>query len=122
MTDPVIVAAARTPVATSRKGSLVNTSVEDLATWVLAETVRRSGLDPQLINDIIFADSGNSARWAAISNGLINVPGQSVGRQCVGSLTAIGAGAGSIKAGMDSAIIAGGVYSASTKPRVTERV
>ncbi|MGX7679722.1 thiolase family protein [Jatrophihabitans sp. DSM 45814] len=122
MTDPVIVAAARTAVATSRKGALANTSVEDLATWVLAETVRRSGLDPQLINDVIFADSGSSARWAAIENGLMNVPGQSVGRACAGSLTAIGNGAGSIKAGMDSAIVAGGVYSASTNPRVTKRV
>ncbi|MCW2521770.1 MAG: hypothetical protein JWO63_105, partial [Frankiales bacterium] len=122
MTDAVIVAAARTAVATSRKGALANTSVEDLGTWVLGETIRRSGLNPDLIDDVIFADSGSTARWAAIENGLMNVPGQSVGRACAGSLTAIGNAAGSIRAGMDAAIIAGGVYSASTAPRSTVRV
>ena len=122
MTDAVIVGAARTAVATSRKGALANTSVEDLGTWVLAETIRRSGLNPELIDDVIFADSGSTARWAAIENGLMFVPGQSVGRACAGSLTAIGNAAGSIRAGMDAAIIAGGVYSASTAPRSTVRV
>jgi acetyl-CoA acetyltransferase family protein len=122
VTDAVIVGAARTAVATSRKGALANTSVEDLGTWVLAETIRRSGLNPELIDDVIFADSGSTARWAAIENGLMFVPGQSVGRACAGSLTAIGNAAGSIRAGMDAAIIAGGVYSASTAPRSTVRV
>jgi acetyl-CoA acetyltransferase family protein len=121
VTDAVIVGAARTAVATSRKGALANTSAEDLGTWVLAETIRRSGLNPELIDDVIFADSG-TARWAAIENGLMFVPGQSVGRACAGSLTAIGNAAGSIRAGMDAAVIAGGVYSASTAPRSTVRV
>ena len=122
MSEPVIVAAARTAVATSRKGSLANTSVEDLTTWTLGETVRRAGLDPQLIDDVIFAESGSAARYAAIENGLMNAPAQSVGRACAGSLTAIGNAAGSIIAGMDSAVIAGGVYSASTQPRMSQRV
>ena len=122
MSVPVIVSAARTAVATSRKGSLANTSVEDLATWTVGETIRRSGLDPQLVDDIIFAEFGSAARYAAIENGMERVPAQSVGRACAGSLTAIGNAAGSIIAGMDAAVIAGGVYSASTQPRSMSRV
>jgi acetyl-CoA acetyltransferase family protein len=122
MSDPVIVAAARTAVATSRKGALANTSTEDLATWLLDETIRRSKIDPALIDDVIFAESGAGARWAACELGLMHIPGQSVARACAGSLTAIGNAAGSITAGMDKAIIAGGVYSASTNPRSTKRV
>jgi acetyl-CoA C-acetyltransferase len=121
VSDPVIVAAARTAVATAFKGSLANTSIYDLGTWVLGETLRRSNLNPELVDDVVFASSG-VARWAALENGLLNAPGQDVQRACAGSLTAIGNAAGSIKSGMDAAIIAGGVYSASTNPRSTRRV
>jgi acetyl-CoA acetyltransferase family protein len=121
MSDPVIVGAARTPVATSRKGALANTSNEDMGTLILAETIRRSGLDPKLINDVIFADPGTIARYAAVANGLYQVPGQSLGRYCAGSLTAIGNASATIKAGMDQAIVAGGVFSMSVTPRTTYR-
>jgi acetyl-CoA acetyltransferase family protein len=121
MSDPVIVSAARTAVGTARKGTLANTNAEDLGTWVLAETVRRSGLDPQLFDDVIFADAGNIARYAAVENGMFKVAGQSINRYCAGSLTAVGNAAGSIKSGMDRAIVAGGVFSASTGPRMTKR-
>jgi acetyl-CoA acetyltransferase family protein len=121
MSDPVIISAARTPVATARRGTLATTSVEDLSTWTIAETLRRSNLDPALIDDIVFAELGGSARWGAIENGLQHVPAQSVGRACAGSLTAIGNAAGSIIANMDRAVIAGGVFSASTLPRQLTR-
>jgi acetyl-CoA acetyltransferase family protein len=105
------------------KGTLANTSGEDLATVILAETVRRSGLDPQLFNDVIFADSqGTLARFAAVENGMFSVPGQSINRYCAGSLSAVGNAAASIKSGMESAIVAGGVHSSSTTPRMTKRV
>jgi acetyl-CoA acetyltransferase len=54
---PVIVSAVRTAVATSFKGSLVNTPAEVLATTVLQETIRRSGVEPSDIDDVIFAES-----------------------------------------------------------------
>jgi acetyl-CoA acetyltransferase family protein len=121
MSDPVIVAAARTPVATSRKGALANTSNEEMGTLILAETIRRSGLDPKLIDDVIFADPGTIARYAAVQNGLYHVPGQSLGRYCAGGLTAIGNAAATVKAGMDQAVIAGGVFSMSVSPKTTYR-
>src|ERR1700710_384140 len=102
------------------KGTLANTSGEDLATVILAETVRRSGLDPQLYNDVTFADSqGTLPRFAGVENGALSVPGQSINRYCAGSLSAVGNAAASIKSGMEAAIIAGGVHSSSTTPRMT---
>jgi acetyl-CoA acetyltransferase family protein len=121
MPDPVIVSAARTAVGTAYKGTLANTTVEHLGTAIVAETVRRSGLDPALFDDVILADPGTVARYAAVENGMLNVPGQSIGRYCAGSLTAVGNAAATIKAGMDRAIVAGGVFSASTSPRMSRR-
>jgi acetyl-CoA C-acetyltransferase len=50
------------------------------------------------------------------------VPGQAVNRHCAGSLTAIANAAGSIRAGMDKVVIAGGVHSTSLMPQLTWRV
>ena len=69
MPTPVIVGAARTAIGRSFKGTLVNTPPETLITTVLPEVVRRSGVDPAAIDDIIFAEShyggGDLARYAA---------------------------------------------------------
>jgi acetyl-CoA acetyltransferase family protein len=122
----VIVSAARTAVGTARKGSLANTSGEDLATFILGETVRRSGLDPARFDDVIFAESmyggGDLARYAAVVNGMLEVPGQALNRHCAGSLTAIGNASAVIMSGMEQAIIAGGVHSSSTGPQMRKRV
>jgi acetyl-CoA acetyltransferase family protein len=126
VSDPVIVSAARTAVGTARKGTLANTSGEDLASFILGETVRRSGLEPSLFDDVIFAESmyggGDLARYAAVVNNMITVPGQAINRHCAGSLTAIGNASANIKAGMERAIIAGGVQASSTGPRLSHRV
>src|SRR3546814_18199311 len=53
---------------------------------------------------------------------MTRVPGQSVTRHCAGSLTAVGNAAASIRAGMDSAIIAGGTHSYSMNPTLSSRV
>ena len=69
MPTPVIVGAARTAIGRSFKGTLVNTPPETLITTVLPEVVRRSGVDPSAIDDLIFAEShyggGDLARYAA---------------------------------------------------------
>ncbi|MDV6230550.1 thiolase family protein [Rhodococcus cercidiphylli] len=126
MSDAVIVSAARTAIGTAYKGSLRNTSAEDLATTVLEETVRRSGLEPARFDDVIFAESGygggDLARYAAVKAGLTTVSGQAVNRHCAGSLTAVGNAAANIMSGMERAIVAGGVMSASTGPKLSQRV
>ena len=126
MSDPVIVSTARTAIGTARKGTLANTTGEELAAFILQETMRRSGLDPALVDDVIFAESqyggGDLARYAAVVVGLMEAPGQAVNRHCAGSLTAIGNAAAGIKAGMERAVVAGGVQASSLSPRLRQRV
>jgi acetyl-CoA acyltransferase len=126
MSTPVIVGAARTAIGRSFKVTLVNTPPETLITTVLPEVVRRSGVDPADIDDIIFAEShyggGDLARYAADAAGLHHVPGQSVNRHCAGSLTAIGNAAAQIGSGMERVLIAGGVQSLSMTPLTNWRI
>ncbi|MGE2720373.1 thiolase family protein [Mycolicibacterium celeriflavum] len=126
MGTPVIVGAARTAIGRSFKGTLVNTPPETLITTVLPEVIRRSGIDPKDIDDLIFAESnyggGDLARYAADACGLPDVPGQSVNRHCAGSLTAIGNASAQIGSGMERALIAGGVQSLSMTPLVNWRI
>jgi acetyl-CoA acetyltransferase family protein len=126
MTEAVIISAVRTPVGTARKGTLTETPAEELATHVLTEAVRRSGLDPERFDDVMFAESlyggGDLARYAAVAAGMTRVPGQAVNRHCAGSLTTVGNAAATIRAGMDRAVIAGGVESSSLNPKAHWRV
>ena len=126
MSTPVIVGAVRTAIGRSFKGTLVNTPPETLITAVLPEVVRRSGIDPADVDDLIFAEShyggGDLARYAATATGLEHVPGQSVNRHCAGSLTAIGNASAQIGSGMERALIAGGVQSLSMTPLTKWRI
>ncbi|WP_319457758.1 MULTISPECIES: thiolase family protein [unclassified Mycobacterium] len=126
MPTPVIVGAVRTAIGRSFKGTLVNTPPETLITTVLPEVIRRSGINPDDIDDIIFAEShyggGDLARYAADAAGLQHVPGQSVNRHCAGSLTAIGNASAQIGSGMERALIAGGVQSLSMTPLTNWRI
>jgi acetyl-CoA acetyltransferase family protein len=124
--QPVIVSAARTAIGTARKGTLAATTGEELAVAILTETIRRSGLDPLRLDDVILAESlyggGDLARYAAVAAGLPHVPGVALNRHCAGSLTSIGVGAAQVTSGMDKAIIAGGVQSTSLSPMLSRRV
>ena len=126
MPTPVIVGAVRTAIGRSFKGTLVNTPPETLITTVLPEVVRRAGVDPSAIDDIIFAEShyggGDLARYAADATGMQGVPGQSVNRHCAGSLTAIGNASAQIGSGMERVLIAGGVQSLSMTPLTNWRI
>ena len=126
MGDAVIVATARTPIGTAFKGSLVDVDGFELGTSVVREVVDRSGIDPGLLDDVILGESlyggGDIARYAAIQAGLEHVPGLAHNRHCASGLAAISTAAGSIRAGMDVAVVAGGVQASSTMPRSTRRV
>jgi acetyl-CoA C-acetyltransferase len=126
MAEPVIVSAVRTAIGTARKGTLANTPAEDLATAILKEAVRRAGIDPDRVDDVIFAESlyggGDLARYAAVVAGMTGVPGQAVNRHCTGSLTAIGNAAAGVACGMEHIVVAGGVQSSSLSPRLKQRV
>ncbi|MFE9096746.1 thiolase family protein [Streptomyces sp. NPDC007264] len=123
MPDAVIVSAVRTPIGTARKGTLAATSGERLATHVVREAVRRAGVAPELVDDVILAEAlyggGDLARYAAVAAGLRSAPGMAVNRHCAGGLSAVAAAAAGIRSGMDRAVVAGGVQSSSTAPKLT---
>ncbi|MFI5798146.1 thiolase family protein [Streptomyces sp. NPDC051677] len=123
MPEAVLVAALRTPVGTAFKGSLRNTTAYELADR--AVTAVAEGLDPGLVDDIVLAEShyggGDVARHAALTAGLPQVPGVALNRHCAGGLAAVQTAAASIRAGMDRLVLAGGVQSLSTMPRLAYR-
>lgn len=126
MSSPVIVSAVRTAVATARKGTLANTSGETLAATILGAVLARGGIDPSLVDDVIFAESlyggGALARHAAVELGVFQAGGMAINRHCAGSLSAVGLASAQILSGMERLIIAGGVQSVSTGPMMRWRV
>ena len=121
MPEAVIVSAARTPIGRARKGSLAGVDAVTLAEIVLREAIARSGVAEEAIDDIVLAEGlqggGVIARNAAVRIGLSGVPGVAVNRQCAASLAAVQIAAAGIRAGVESAVLAGGTASASTMPR-----
>lgn len=125
MTDAVIVAVARTPIGRARKGSLVGVDAFQLAEVAVGAVVERSGIPAADIDDLVVAESlqggGVIARHVAVDLGLTEVPGLADNRHCAAGLSAIQIAAGSIRAGMDQVVIAGGTESLSTSPSATKR-
>lgn len=122
MTEAVIVSAVRTPIGRAHKGSLVDVDSFSLAEVVIREVVERAGIDASVLDDIVLAESlqggGVIARNVAIRLGLTHVPGLADNRHCAASLSAIQIATGSILAGMDRVVVAGGTESLSSVPRV----
>lgn len=125
MAEAYLVGGARTPVG--RYGGVLSTvRPDDLAAIVVAEAVRRAGIDAALIDDIIFGaatqageDNRNVARMAALLAGLPDhVPGITVNRLCASGLSAITMAAQAIRAGDADLIVAGGVESMTRAPWV----
>jgi acetyl-CoA acetyltransferase family protein len=123
--DAVIVSTCRTAIGTARKGTLADTDPFDLAGHVVAEAIARAAVDASLIDDVILGEAlaggGDIARHAAITSGVVDAPGTAVNRHCASGLAALAMGAGSIRAGMDRVVIAGGVQSSSFMPRMHQR-
>jgi acetyl-CoA acetyltransferase family protein len=126
MTDAVIVSTARTPIGTAGRGTLVDVDAFELGTLVVSEAVRRSGVDPALVDDVVLGESlyggGDIARYAAIEAGMPQAPGVAHNRHCASGLAAVQTAASSIMAGMDRLVVAGGAQSSSTMPRGKRRV
>jgi len=126
MPDAVIVSAVRTAVGTARKGTLSETEASVLAQPVIEEALARTGLAPTDIDDLILAESlyggGVVARYVAVVAGMDSVPGLAHNRHCASGLAAVQTASASIMAGMDKAVIAGGVQASSMSPRDKRRV
>jgi len=123
MAEAYIVAAART--AGGRKGGrLSGWHPADLAGAVLDELVRRTDVDPALIEDVIMGcvgqageQSNNVARGAVLASKLPeSVPATSVDRQCGSSQQALHFAAQAVMSGTMDVVIAAGVESMSRVP------
>ncbi|WP_405134237.1 thiolase family protein [Nocardia sp. NBC_01388] len=125
MRDAVIVEAVRTPVGKGKpSGALHGVHPADLFAHSLREVVRRSGIDPELIDDVIGGvvtavgeQGSNLTRRAALAAGYPeSVPATTVDRQCGSSQQAIHFGAQGVIAGAYDIVVAGGVESMSRVP------
>ena len=125
LNEAVIVSTARTPVGTAFKGSLVEVDAFELGRLAVAEAVERSTVDPERFDDVLLGESlyggGDVARYAAIEAGMVNVPGLAQNRHCASALATVSSAAGSIMAGMDELVVAGGTQSTSTMPLSNRR-
>ncbi|HEX5614356.1 MAG TPA: thiolase family protein [Acidimicrobiia bacterium] len=124
--DVVIVAAARTPIGTARKGTLLDVSAFELARHAVGAALGRSGIEASEVDDLQMGESlqggGDIARYAAVELGITNVPGVALNRHCASGMASVQNAAGSIAAGMDSVVIAGGAESISSSPMSKKRV
>jgi acetyl-CoA C-acetyltransferase len=123
-----IVAPLRTPVGIFG-GSLRPVAAEDLAATVIKAVLEATGIDPELIEDVAFAQSyANSeapciGRWAALQAGLpVSVPGFQIDRRCGGGLQAVITAAMMVQTGAADVVLAGGVESMSNIEHYTTSV
>ncbi len=123
--EPVIVAAARTPVGKAKRGSLAAVRSDELMVLVIKDLLRRApGLDPAEIEDFVLGcafpegEQGmNMARMVALRAGLPNsVAGETINRFCSSGLQSIAHAAFAIMAGQLQIAIAGGAESMSMVP------
>ncbi len=128
MRDAVIVEAVRTPVG-KRNGGLSGVHPTDLSAHVLENLASRAGLDPALVDDVIWgcvSQSGEQtfdiARNAVLAAGWPEtVPGTTIDRQCGSSQQAVHFAAAGLVAGHYDVVVAGGVESMSRVPMGSSR-
>ncbi len=126
MGDAVIVAAARTPIGTARKGSLAAMSAFDLGRVVVESAVKRAGVPAEDLDDIVLGEvlqgGGDIARYVAVELGLTDVPGMAHNRHCASGMAAVQTAAANIRAGMDHVVVAGGTESITQSPQVFRKL
>ncbi len=121
MRSAVIVATARTPIGRAYRGAFNDTQAQALGGHAIAEAVRRAGVDPASVDDVVIgaatqqgSQSYNLARQAALRAGLPeSVSGMTIDRQCSSGLMAIATGAKQIIDDGMSIVVGGGIESIS---------
>ncbi|MCP3028349.1 acetyl-CoA C-acyltransferase [Halobacillus sp. A5] len=122
MPNTVIVESVRTPIG-KLGGTIRDVPVDYLAAKVIKETIQRSGIEENMVDEVILgqakqsSDASNMARVALLRAGLPNeTPGYTIHRQCGSGLQAINNADMQIKLGLSDVMIAGGAESMSTAP------
>jgi acetyl-CoA C-acetyltransferase len=123
MAEAYIIDTVRTPVG-RRGGSLSQVHPADLGAASLNELMRRTGIDPGAVEDVVFGcldtigpQAGDIARTCWLAAGLpMHVPGTTVDRQCGSSQQAVHFAAQGVMSGTQDLVIAGGVQNMSQIP------
>jgi len=123
MAEAYIIDTVRTPVG-RRGGSLSQVHPADLGAASLNELMRRTGIDPGAVEDVVFGcldtigpQAGDIARTCWLAAGLpMHVPGTTVDRQCGSSQQAVHFAAQGVMSGTQDLVVAGGVQNMSQIP------
>lgn len=125
MSEAYLVDGVRTAVG-RYGGALAGIRPDDLAALVVGETVARSSIPAESIDEVILGaanqageDNRNVARMAVLLAGLPDsIPGLTVNRLCASGMSAIAIAANAVRAGDADLIVAGGVESMTRAPWV----
>jgi acetyl-CoA C-acetyltransferase len=119
---PVILSAVRTPIG-KFMGGLSPLSATELGAKVVAETVRRAGIEPAQVDEAIMGNvvqaglGQNPARQAALRGGLASrVAAMTINKVCGSGLKAVGLAAQAVALGESEIVVAGGMESMSNCP------
>lgn len=123
MRETVIVEAVRTPVG-KRNGALAGMHAADLSAIVLNELVERTGIGPEIIDDVVWGcvsqvgdQSSNIGRYAVLAAGWPeSIPGTTVNRACGSSQQALDFAVQAVMSGQQDVVVAGGVEVMSRVP------
>ncbi|WP_072389933.1 acetyl-CoA C-acyltransferase [Hyphomicrobium sp. CS1BSMeth3] len=121
MADAVIVSTARTPIGRAYRGAFNNLHGASLGGHVVAEAVKRAGVAPEEIDDVLMgsalpegATGGNIARQIAIRAGLpVTTAGATVNRFCSSGLQTIAMASQRVRSDDGGIYVAGGLDSIS---------
>jgi acetyl-CoA C-acetyltransferase len=122
MENPVILSAVRTPIG-KFMGGLSPLSATELGSKVVAESVRRAGIDPKSVDEVILGNvvqaglGQNPARQAGLRGGLDSrVAAMTINKVCGSGLKSIGLAAQAVTLGESEIVVAGGMESMSNCP------
>lgn len=123
MREAVVVEAVRTAVG-KRNGGLAGVHAADLSAVVLQALVDRTGLDPEVVDDVVWGcvgqlgdQSSNIGRYAVLAAGWPEtIPGTTVNRACGSSQQALDFAAQAVMSGQQDVVVAGGVEVMSRIP------
>ena len=123
MRETVIVEAVRTPVG-KRNGGLSSMHAADLSAIVLTELLQRTGIDPDIIDDVVWGcvsqvgdQSSNIGRYAVLAAGWPeSIPGTTINRACGSSQQALDFAVQAVMSGQQDVVVAGGVEVMSRVP------
>ena len=121
MREAVIVSTARTPIGRAYRGAFNNTEAPTLGGHPIAEAVRRAGVDPAEVEDVLMGcampqgtQGLNIARLAGLAAGLpVTIGGMTVDRQCSSGMMAIATAAKTIVQDGVDIMVGGGLESIS---------